>query len=418
METQSSTPADKDIQFSLELDRAAAIDVHKEEHYVCIMGKGIKKQVRRFGTFTPDLHSLRDYLKENGIENVGMESTGIYWRPLYDVLEEAGMQVTLANAYMVKQIPGRKTDMGDAQWLCKLMLNGLIRKSFIPPENQRQLRPLTRQRMKYEQQISSVQSRMGSLLESCNVKLRSVISNINTMTGMGIIRALAKGETDIENLLLLCRGKVCKKLDKMRLALQGRLSEQDREMMQIHLDDYDHLSKQRDKLDKMIDEHIAKHFPDARRQMETVPGIKEATSAVLIAEVGTNMNQFPTADHLTSWMGLSPGNHQSANKRKKMRTIGGNGYARWAMICCAWAAVRTNGTYWKSLFEFLTQKKKMPTKKAIVVIARKMARMLYKMLSNKQDYQERGANYLLVNKQKQLQRQLANYQQKIKVEVT
>ena len=412
MEAKSSTPADKDIQFFLELDKAAGIDVHKKELYVCIMGKGIKKQTKRFGTFTPDLYALRDYLKDNGIKDAVMESTGIYWRPLYAVLEESNMNPVLANAYKVKQIPGRKTDMSDAQWLCKLMLNGMISKSFIPPQTQQQLRPLTRQRMKYEQQTSSVQSRMASLLESCNIKLRSVICNIVTMTGMDIIRTLAKGETDIEKLLSLCRGKVRRKLDQMRLALQGRLTEQDRVMMQIHLDDYDHIARQRDKLDKMIDEHIAKHYAEAREELKKIPGIKDQTSAAFLAEAGVNMDQFPTADHFTSWLGLAPGNHQSANKRKKMRTIGGNGYARWAMICCAWAATKTNGTYWKSLYEFLTQKKKMPSKKAIVVIARKMARMIYKLFKNKQSYQERGIDYLMQNRQKQLERQLSNYQLK------
>lgn len=406
-----NAPADKDIEFSLELNRAAAVDVHKKELYVCIMGKGIKKQVRRFGTFTADLHSLRDWLKENSIGDVGMESTGVYWRTLYAVLEESGMNVTLANAYSVKQIPGKKTDMSDAQWLCKLMLNGLIRKSFIPPREQRALRPLTRQRMKYEQQISSVQSRMAAILESCNIKLRSVISNLDTQTGMGIIRALAKGETDMEKLLALCKGKVRKKLPQMRLALDGRLTHEDRQMLQMYLDDFDHLTAQRNKLDAMIDAHIEKHFAETRKTLEIIPGLKSATSASFIAEAGNNMNQFPTADHFTSWLGLAPGNYQSADKRKKMHTIGGNGYARWSMVCCAWAAVKTKNTYWKSLFEFLTKKKKMPGKKAIVVIARKMSRMIYGLLLNQLSYSERGTEYLLFNKQKQLQRQLERLQQ-------
>lgn len=418
MDTQNkNAPADKDMEFSLELNLAAAVDIHKKELYVCIMGKEIKKRVRRFGTFTPDLYALRDWLKENLVNDVAMESTGVYWRPLYAVLEAEGMNVSLVNAYSVKQIPGKKTDMSDAQWLCKLMLNGLIRKSFIPPQEQRQLRPLTRQRMKYENQISAVQSRMASVLESCNIKLRSVISNIDTQTGMGIIRALAQGENDMEKLLALCKGKVRKKLPQMRLALQGMLAEQDRQLLQIYLDDFDHLTRQRDKLDKMIDEIIEKHFAQTREMLEEIPGLKSATSASFIAEAGNNMKQFPTADHFTSWLGLAPGNHQSANKRKKMHTTGGNGYARWAMICCAWAAVKTKNTYWKSLFEFLTQKKKMPSKKAIVVIARKMSRMIYGLFKEKRSYQERGAYFLLVNKQKQLQRQLEKLQQQNQMDV-
>ena len=369
------------------------LDIHKDKITVCAYHPSTGMILKEFGTLTKDLESLRDWLQGLGLPEGAMESTGIYWRPIYSLLEEAGIRLYLVNAQYVKQIPGRKTDFNDAQWICKLLLSDLLKGSYIPPSEQRELRTLCRQRSIYVSQRSQSLSRLLKILESGNIKIRSVISNINSVSGLEICRALAEGKTDPDELSDLLRGRSRKKITTMKEALRGHLTSADKTMLKFHLDDHDHIEHQLGQIDKIIDQLTQDLYQDKLDDLDQIWGIGKQSAQNIIAEAGPDLEAFPSENQFVSWVGLSPGNHESADKRKAVRLRPGNQHLRKAFVQIAWVCIRQQGSYWKAMYLKLTQR--MNRKKAIIAIARKLSIMIYRILKGKNSYRQLDDSYYI-----------------------
>lgn len=303
-------------------DRCSSVDVHKETLTTCIMigkGKRLKKEIRTYSTMTEDIENLRDWLKSEGIKKVAMESTGVYWKPVYNILEE-GFEVILANARHIKNVPGRKTDVKDSEWLCMLLRNGLIRGSFIPPRHIRQLRDLTRHRRKLHHNISSEKNRLQKYLEDANIKLSSVATDIFGATGRDILRQIIKGNTNAYELSELARGVLKNKKDELKKSCTGRITGHHRIMIEFSLKHIEYMegliAEINSEIERVLQEHNLQESIDL---LDSIPGVDQRASEDIIAEVGTQMEQFPTEDHLSSWAGMCPGNNESAGKKKVAR---------------------------------------------------------------------------------------------------
>lgn len=383
-----------EVRILPQIDKACGLDIHKDKIVVFISDKEGKHQaLQEFGAYTKDLYALRDWLLECEVKHSVMESTGVYWMSLYYVLTGCGIDVVVANPAQVKQIPKRKTDRKDAKWLCTLLLNGLVRHSFIPDGTQVALRQYCRSRLGYTQMQSKTYNRIIKIIEINNIKIRSVISNLHTKTAMDIIRLLAAGETDIEKMIQCVKGRAKKKIPQMRLALQGTLQPHDIISMQMLLSDIDYGQQQIDKLESLINAIMEQHYAEIQECLDSISGIGIQSAQIITSEIGDNMKRFPTADHLTAWCGVAPGNNESAGKRKGTATKKGNKYLRTAIIAAAWGAVRTKDSYWRGLFQHL--KKRMKAMKAIVIIARKLLKVVYKTIDKKVVYTEKGMDHFV-----------------------
>ena len=382
-----------DFGIKPQLQSACGIDVHKEKLTVCIYKSGERETVNDYGTYTEDLEKVRDDLLQHQISDVIVESTGIYWIALCSVLLAAGIRVTVVNPRFVKNMPKEKTDKKDARWLCKLLVNGLVRNSFIASEEQRAFRDLCRMRSKYSNHLSQTRNRIVKNLERRNIKLRSVVSNMDTKSAHDIVTAIAQGETDIEKLVSLCRGKLKKKKELMRKALHGVITPHDRLMLQGLLDDITHFKNQIEKIEKQIHEHTDKVNQTLVENLREVKGVGQQSAEIILAEIGDNIKPFATADKLAAWVGLAPGNKESAGKKYYSGTREGNVYVRTALVQVAWAAVRTRDSYWRALYYHLT--KRMPMNKAIVAVARKLLKVIYKIIKGSITYTEYGAEYFI-----------------------
>jgi transposase len=299
------------------VERGCGLDVHKKTVVACIMGSGIKKEIRTYSAMTNDLMRLKKWLKENKITHVAMESTGIYWKPVFNILEN-GFEVMLVNARHVKNVPGRKTDVKDSEWLCRLLRNGLIKGSFIPPKDIRDLRDLTRYKRKLTQAISAEKNRIQKVLEDANIKLSSVVSDTFGVSGSHIIEALVSGKLGIEEMCGLLKGKLKKRKTEIKEALVGNFQKHHKFMIEASLE---HI-KSIERIISGIDSEIDKKLENYRKEYEllqSIPGVKEHGAASLIAEIGANMDIFPTENHISSWAGLSPGNNESAGKKKRVK---------------------------------------------------------------------------------------------------
>ena len=298
------------------VELGAGLDVHKETVVVTVDGPGIKKETRTFKTFTNDLMKLRDWLKSNGITHVAIESTGIYWKPVFNILE-ADFEVVLVNARHIKYVPGRKTDVTDSEWLCKLLRNGLLKSSFIPPRDIRELRDLTRYQKKLVQTVSAEKNRLQKLLEDANIKLSSVVSDTFGVSATAIVEALLEGKLTPKEMSRLARGKLKQKQNELHEALAGKITMHHVFMIKQSKEHIKSVETLIAAIDQQIDEHL-KPYQQAYELLQTAPGIKRSAAAI-IAELGVNMGQFPTEDHLSSWAGMSPGNNESAGKKKVPR---------------------------------------------------------------------------------------------------
>jgi transposase len=381
-------------------ERAGGIDIHKNKAVVCFYIANEMEQVKDYGTFTCDLEQIRDDLLHHQIKEVIIESTGIYWIALCSVLTLGGIHVTVVNPKFIKNMPKEKTDKKDARWLCKLLVNGLVRNSFVASEEQRSFRDLCRQRTRYRNHITQSTNRIVKNLERRNIKLKSVVSNMRTKSAMDIVSALAQGETDIEKLLLLCRTKLKKKKEQMRKALQGVVTPHDRMILQQLLNDIMHYQKQTDEIDVQIKKHTEKVQQELINNLQQVPGIGPQSTQIILAEIGDNVDAFATEDKLAAWVGLAPGNKESGGKAYYAGRRDGNVYLRTAMLQVAWSAVRTKNTYWRALYYHFTRR--LHSSKAIVAIARKLIRVVYKVIKGTKTYTEYGADYFMQHLQERL----------------
>lgn len=304
------------IEFEQVIERGCGIDIHKQVLVATIRGTGIKEETRSFDGFTESIEQMRDWLKKNEVTHVAMESTGVYWKPVFNILEEE-FEILLVNARHIKNVPGQKTDKKDSRWITKLLLSGLLKGSFIPPKGIRELRDLTRYKRKVIEQISSEKNRIHKLLEDANIKLSSVVSNLNGATATKIIDAMIAGEEDVKELVKLRHGKMQSSVEELAASLKGNLTKHHRFMLQTIKASIE--SKQN--IITKIDEQIDKQLTSCELELDaelltTIPGVGKEGAAYILAEIGNNMDQFPNEQHLASWAGMSPGNNESAGKKK------------------------------------------------------------------------------------------------------
>lgn len=304
------------IQFEQIFERGCGIDVHKKILVATIRGRGIQEETREFASYTSSIEELRIWLKENDVTHVAMESTGVYWKPVYNILE-SDFEVILVNARHVKNVPGQKTDKKDSKWLTKLLLSGLLKGSFIPPKPTRELRDLTRYRGKVVNSISSEKNRVHKILEDANIKLSCVLSNLSGSVATKIIQALLDGQEDVSELVKFHHGRMKASKEELGLAVQGALSDHHRFMLTMIKRSIEEKEVIVSELDARIEEQLRANEMELDAELlDGIPGVGKDAAAGIIAEVGNNMDHFPSAQHLASWAGMSPGNNESGGKKK------------------------------------------------------------------------------------------------------
>lgn len=379
--------------------RCCGLDVHKKSVVACVLftepDGSVRRQVRTFGTMTSDLLALDDWLTSHGVIQIAMESTGVYWRPVFNLLEDEERTVTLVNAQHLKAVPGHKTDVKDSEWLAgrplgSMLRHGLVKASFIPPAPIRELRELTRARKTLVQQRADAVNRVHKLLEGANIKLASVASNILGKSGRAMLNAMLAGETDLDALADLAQGQLRKKRAALRQALNGRLAAHQRLLLGQLLTQIDFLSEQIMQLADAIADRLVP-MQEAVGLLQTIPGVSATAAAAILAEIGTEMSRFPSAKHLASWAGLCPGNKQSGGKRLKEQTTSGNVWLKGVLSECAWAAARTKETYLAAQFKRLARRRGVY--KAIVAVAHSLLVIIYHVLQRGEAYRELGGDY-------------------------
>ena len=372
----------------------AGLDVHKETVAACVRrvdaAGRVVKEVRTFGTTTGALLQLLDWLTAEGVQAAAMESTGVFWKPIWNILE-GSVKVILVNARHIKNVPGRKTDVKDCDWIAQLLQHGLLRASFVPERPQRELRDLTRQRSQLTAEQSRVSNRIHKTLEDANIKLGSVATDILGVSGRDMIRALIGGQEDPNQLADLARRRLRAKLPALREALRGHLTDHHRFMLRQLMDHLDYLDRQIAAFDKRI-EVLMRPFQEAIARLMTMPGVGLLTAQNVLAEIGTDMSRFPTDQHLASWAAMCPGNRESAGKRKSGHTNHGNRWLRTALVQAAWAASHSKKTYLAAQYRRLAGRR--GKKRAIVAVGHTMLVMMYHMLRDGVEYQELGPDYL------------------------
>ena len=368
--------------------RCCGLDVHKQTVVACVLvagaGRPPHKAVRTFGTTTAQIHALGDWLAEQEVTHVAMESTGVYWKPLWNLLEER-FSLLLVNAAHVKAIPRRKTDVQDAEWLADLLQHGLVRASFVPARPQQDLRDLTRQRAQLVATRSAAVNRLHKTLEGANIKLGGVLTDLTGVSGRAILAALVAGEEDPSALAELAVGQVRRKRAALAEALAGRVDAHHRVLLGQHLALIDFLTGQIAALDTAIATHLAADA-DLVERLDTIPGVGRRIAEVIAAEVGSEVVRFPSADHLTSWAGVCPGQDQSAGKRRSGKTRKGNRALRTALTEAAKAAARTKDTALSRRYRRLQPR--LGTKKATMAIARSILEVVYYVIKEGTVYRE------------------------------
>jgi transposase len=372
----------------------AGLDVHRDTVVACVRrqaGGRASNEVRTFGTKTGELLELSEWLTERSVTHVAMEATGVYWRPVWHVLEGA-FELLLANAGHVKNIPGRKTDVNDATWIADLLAHGLIRASFVPPTPVHELRMLTRTRKQLARDRASHAQRVDKVLQDANVKLGSVLTDIMGVSGRAILAAMIAGETDVKKLVALVHGGVRKPRAEIEAALRGKVTANHRFLLSLHLRQVDAIAADIAEIDREVGERL-EPFREAESRVKEIPGIGEIAAAAILSEIGTNMTRFPSAGHLISWATLCPRNDESAGKRRSTRVRPGATWLKPLLIQCAWSATRAKGTYLQS--QYLRIRARRGPKKAIVAVAASMLTAIYHMLKNGTKYLDLGPNHFV-----------------------
>lgn len=374
--------------FNFIRQRCCGLDVHQATVWACLMivqaDGNIAKTIRRFTTMTNDLLKLRDWLEENQCQYVVMESTGVYWKPIYNILEDIA-EITLANAHQVKNLPGRKTDVKDCEWLAQMHLCGLVRASFVPPRPIRDLRELTRRRRKLVDNANSEKNRIQKVLEDANIKLSAVVSRIWGVSCREMIEALISGGYTPEEMANFARARMRKKLPELKEALTGKITDEHRFILTQCMEHIQFLEKQIAALEEQIDEKL-KAYAEVYECLMSIPFFAKISTAGFIAEMGADMSPFLTGAHAASWAGLCPGNHESAGKRKSGKTRHGNKYLESLAVEVAWAAIRRKDTYLRAKFQRLAYRR--GPRKAILAIAHSIIKIVYHLIKERVCYLE------------------------------
>ena len=374
--------------------RCCGIDVHKRSVVACVLltqpDGTVQRKTSTFGTMTADLLALHDWLASHGITHIAMESTGVYWRPVYNLLEDEGRTILLVNPQHMRAVPGRKTDVKDSEWLADLLRHGLLTGSFIPPAPIRELRELTRYRKTLVQQRAQEVNRVQKTLEGANVKLAAVATDVLGVSGRAMLAALLDGQDDPEALAELARGRLRAKLPELRQALQGRVKPHHRILLAQMLAHIDFLEAAIADLHAEIEQALCP-FDEAVELLQTIPGIGPVAAAAIVAEIGVDMSRFPSARHLASWAGVCPGNKQSGGKRLSGRTTQGNVWLRGMLGEVAWSIARSKGTYLHAQYHRLARRR--GKHKAALAVAHSVLVIIYHLLRDQRPYADLGPDY-------------------------
>lgn len=371
------------------IERACGLDVHKKTITACIVTPE-GKEIKTFHTHTVYLLQLIDWMKEHRCTHVAMESTGVFWKPIVNLLEAEDIQYLVVNAAHMKAVPGRKTDVKDAEWIADLLRHGLLTASYMPDRNQRELRELVRYRRSLIQERAREHNRVQKVLEGANIKLASVATDIMGLSSRDMMNAMINGEEDPEKLASFARGVMKKKKEELELALRGKMSAHQRLMLKTMLTHVDFLNEQITELDAEVAKRLDPFQEDIDR-LDTIPGIARRTAEQILAEIGTNVgSRFPSAAHLCSWIGLVPGHNESAGKRKPSKTRKGNKYLRSALLEASQSVCRSDN-YLGALYRRIAARK--GGRKAAVAVAHAIMKIAYHLLTRNEDYRDLGADY-------------------------
>lgn len=375
----------------------AGLDVHKKFVVVCLLSIDqhgqVHKEMRKYSTMTADLEAMADWLAESQVTDVAMESSGVYWQPIFNILE-GRFNLLLVNAQSIKRMPGRKTDMKDAEWIATLLQHGLLQASFIPGHQQRELRELTRYRQSLLQERSRFANRLQKVLEGTNLKLSSVATDLQGVSAQAILRALLAGQDDPTVLAQMARGRMRSKQDELEQALVGKLTPHHRFMLSDLLAHLDFLDQHLAMLETQIDEALSQMppFQEAVRLLDTIPGVDCYLAILIVAEIGVDMSRFPSDRHITAWAGVAPGNNETGGKKRSGRVRQGNKYLQSGLVLAANAASRTKNCYLRALYFRLASRR--GKNRAKMAVARTILQMAYHMLQRGESYRELGADYL------------------------
>ena len=369
------------------------LDVHKKTVVTSIIvpdGQGgLRKETHTFETMTVELLAMSDWLLNHGVTHVAMESTGEYWKPVYNILEN-NFEVLLVNAQHVKHVPGRKTDVKDSEWLADLLRPGLLKSSFIPPIGQRELRELTRHRTNFVRERATLVNRVQKTLESANIKLASVATDVMGVSGRKMLEAIIEGKANASEMAELAKGRLREKREQLSKALEGRVKPHHQFVLAELLCQVDSLDETIARFDAEIEKYC-RPFEEAVELLDTIPGVARRSAEVIVSEIGNDMSRFPTADHLAAWAGVAPGNNESAGKRYSGKTCKGNQALTSALIQAAHAASHTRSTYLSAQYHRLAGRR--GKKRAIVAVAHSILVIAYHLIQNKQPYRELGSDY-------------------------
>jgi transposase len=371
--------------------RCAGLDVHKDTVVACVrcVAPPVHRETRSFPTTTSGLLALGEWLGVHGCSHVAMEATGVYWRPLWHMLE-GRFELVLANAQHIKNVPGRKSDVNDAMWIADLLAHGLIRSSFVPPAPIQELRDLTRTRKQLVREVCQHSLRIQKVLEDANLKLGSVLSDVLTASGRAMLGAIIDGESDPERLAELAQGSARRKRGALVEALRGRITPHHRTLLKLHLEVITALERTLGELDAAVGKALAP-IQERARLLTTMPGIGDRTAQVVVAEIGVDMARFPSPGHLISWAGLCPRNDESAGKRRSTRVRKSGTWLKTTLVTAAWAAVRVKRSYLHA--QFMRLKARRGAKKAILAVAASMLTAIYVMLRDHVPYRDLGPQH-------------------------
>lgn len=371
----------------------AGLDVHKKVVVAAIIvpdgAGGLYKETRSFGTMTADLLALSDWLLSHNVSHVAMESTGEYWKPIFNILEN-NFEVILVNAQHMRNVPGRKTDVSDAEWIAELLRYGLLSPSFIPPLGQRELRELTRYRSTFVKEKATLVNRVHKLLESANLKLTSVASDVMGVSGRAILAEIIAGSASPQQMAELAQGRLRSKRDELERALEGRVKPHHRFVLTELLSQIDSLDETIARFNQEIEDYC-RPFEEAVVLLDSIPGVARETAEILVAEMGSDMSRFPSANHLASWAGVAPGNNESAGKKRSGKTTQGNKPLRLALNQAAHAASRTKNTYLAAQYHRLAGRR--GKKRAVMAVAHSILVIAYYLIQRKEPYRDLGGNY-------------------------
>jgi transposase len=404
------------------LFRVAGLDVHKNTIVACVRitdrhGR-VDETVRTFGTMTEDLLALSDWLADERVTHVAMESTGVFWKPVWNILDNGMFKLLLVNPRELKQVPGRKSDVKDSQWIAHLLACGLLKSSFVPDRELRELRDLTRQRAQLRGEHTRCVNRIHKVLQDANVKLSSVATDVMGKSGRDMLAALVAGQTDPQKLAELAQGKLRAKIPDLKRALLGRVTPHHRFLLEQLLEHAGHLDDQMARFSQRIADALRPFVdPALMQRLDKVPGVARETVENVVAEIGTDMSQFPSAGHLASWTGSCPGNEESAGKRKRSRTTKGNVWLRRALSQAAWGAARKKGSYLQAMYRRLAGRR--GKKRAVVAVGRKILEIFYHLLKDPTvQYHDLGGDYFDRLNPQRLSRHLVKRLESLGYEVT